>query len=227
MEERDDPERGAQDAAGARRREPADFPISGYGRQRLLDTALTLFDVQGLDGVSARAIAQASGHRNVAAVNYHFGSRDELIRAVIGRGAEELDRHRHELLDDLERAGAVAPRDAVVALVKPLVELLAQPEGRRYVRLLNQAANHPAYYREANLSYRTSLGRAAAHLLPLVEHLEPARRQLRAQNILGLVLYAMAQQARLIDSDTPPNSPVDTATFQVDLVDTILGALRA
>jgi AcrR family transcriptional regulator len=216
---------GPQEGTGTRRREPTEFPISGYGRQRLLDTALTLFDEHGLDGVSARAIAQASGHRNVAAVNYHFGSRDELIRAVIGRGAEELDRRRHERLDELERAGPVAPRDAVVAIVAPIVDLLDDPDGRRYIRLLNQAANHPAYFREANLAYRTSLARGAAHVLPVVAHLEPARQQLRAQNMLGLVLYALAQQARLLDSDTPPAWLVDTATFRTDLVDSILGAL--
>jgi AcrR family transcriptional regulator len=227
MEGPEDADRGPDDGGGGRRREPTEFPISGYGRQRLLDTALSLFDEHGLDGVSARAIAQASGHRNVAAVNYHFGSRDELIRAVIGRGAEDLDRRRHHLLDELEAAGPVAPRAALVAVVTPIVDLLDAPDGRRYVRLLNQAANHPAYFREANLAYRTSLARGAAHLLPVVAHLEPARQQLRAQNILGLVLYALAQQARLIDSGAAPDSLLDTATFQTDLVDAIMGALAA
>ncbi|MEO6512386.1 MAG: TetR family transcriptional regulator [Nocardioides sp.] len=39
------------------------------GRRRLVDAARRLFDEHGVHGVSARAISQAAGHRNVAAVN--------------------------------------------------------------------------------------------------------------------------------------------------------------
>jgi AcrR family transcriptional regulator len=207
-------------------REPGEFPISGHGRQRLLDTALVLLDERGIDGVSARAIAQASGHRNVAAVNYHFGSLDQLIRAVVARHAEVVDRGRQALLDDLEARGEVSPRDAMDAMLRPLVDQLVTLEGRRYLRLLNHAANHPAYYAEGNLSFTPSAARGAAHLASAIAHVPAEVRAIRTQNALGAALYALSHQARVMDSEAPVAylSPDD---FGDDLVTTLLAALQA
>ena len=208
-------------------REAEAFPISGHGRKQLLDTAERLFDEEGIDGVSARAIALAAGHRNVGAVSYHFGGKEQLLRAVLARRAEVLDATRHALFDELDSRGAVAPRDALAVTVGPLVALLDDESGRRYLRLLNQAANHPAYYGEADARFTTSIARAAAHLAPLVEHLPLARRQQRSQIVLGMVLFALAQQARLLDALEPPRPVLDTATFTSDLIDACMGALSA
>lgn len=201
--------------------------LPGDGRTRLLDTAEVLFDQHGLDGTSARAIAAAAGHRNVAAVRYHFGGQAQLLAAVLARRAEQADTERHRLLDALEAAGDVTPRAALVALVEPLVQMLTKPDGRRYVRLLNQAANHPTYYTQADLRFASSLARAATKIAPLVEHLDPPRRAHRTQLCLGLVLYALAEQSRLLDTDQPHRQPLDHPTFTQDLVDTVAAALAA
>lgn len=204
-----------------------DTKVTGDGRTRLLDTAEALFDEHGLDGTSARAIAAAAGHGNVVAVRYHFGGQEELLAAVLARRAEQADAERHRLLDALEAAGDVTPRAALVALVEPLVRMLTEPGGRRYVRLLNQAANHPTYYAQADLRFASSLARAAVLITPLVEHLDQARRAHRTQLCLGLVLYALAQQSRLLDDDEPQRPPLDHTTFTQDLVDTVTAALTA
>lgn len=197
------------------------------GRTRLLDTAEALFDEHGIHGTSARAIAAAAGHRNVAAVRYHFGSQRDLLAAVLDRRAEHVNTERHRLLDTLEIAGDVTPRAALVALIEPLAQMLAEPGGRRYVRLLNQAANHPTYYAETDMRLATSLIRAAAHVTPLIEHLDPQRRAHRTQLCLGLVLYALAEQSRLLDADDPHRPPLDHSTLTQDLVDTVAAALAA
>jgi AcrR family transcriptional regulator len=77
-----------------------DFPISGYGRRQLIDTAERLLDEHGIDGVSARAIALEAGHRNNNAVNYHLGDRDNLVRTVLERRALDLDVRRNVRLDE-------------------------------------------------------------------------------------------------------------------------------
>jgi len=42
-----------------------------------------------------------------------------------------------------------------------------------------------------------------------------------------MTLYALAAQARLLDTDPPPRPVLDTATFTTDLIDTVIGALSA
>jgi len=208
-------------------RDVEQFPIAGHGRQRLLETAAELLDRDGIDGCSARAIATAAGHRNVAAVNYHFGNREQLVRAVLTSRSATLDAQRHVLLDDLEANGDVTPRDALAATLAPLVALLDEPAGRRHLRLINQAANHPAYFAHASIRSVAGAARGAAHLAPLLHHVPPATRPQRAQHVFGMTLYALAEQARLLDTDPPPRPVLDTATFTTDLIDIVIGALSA
>src|SRR4051812_35875976 len=109
-------------------------PSEGY--LRLLDAAEALLDQHGIDGVSARSIGIAAGHRNTAAVNYHFGDRAELVRAVLARHAEVLNVRRNAMLDAL---GPSPPLEATIhCILHPLVALLADESGRRYIRLLNE-----------------------------------------------------------------------------------------
>jgi AcrR family transcriptional regulator len=206
---------------------PTKEPRGADGRKRLLDAAEQLLDESGIDGTTAAAITHAAGHRNAAAVNYHFGKLDNLIEAVLQRRSDLLNEKRHALFDELEAAGPVAPRDAFVAMVKPLVELLESVEGRRYLRLLNQAANHPRFHARAEWRYTSSVERGSILLLPLVEHLEPDRRQDRGRRVIGLVLYALADQAWLIDSPQPHRTIGSTEDFLVDLTEMALAALSA
>jgi len=222
----DRPAAARASAAQPASREPEEFPISSYGRQRLLDTALRLFDDRGIDGVSARTIAQEAGHRNVAAVNYHFGSLEELVRAVLARRTAEIDMKRNALLDQLEAAGPVEPRAALRAMVSPMVDLLDEPDGRRHIRLMAQAANHPDFHGNTSTNFISSLARGALHLLPLVEHLPPTQRAYRTQNILGLALYALAEHSRLLDAHPPERKPLDKAAFTDEILDTLLGTLH-
>ena len=116
------------------------------GRTRLLDTAEELLDRHGIDGVSVRTVTKAAGHRNSSAVNYHFGNREQLVAAVLQRRQVIVEERRSALLDELEGAGTLDARAAVDAAVRPLADMLDCPEGRCYLRLLHQAANHPDYY---------------------------------------------------------------------------------
>jgi len=59
-------------------------------RTRILDAAEELFMLHGFEGTSMRLLTSRAGV-NLAAVNYHFGSKDALIEAVFRR---RLDRYR-------------------------------------------------------------------------------------------------------------------------------------
>jgi AcrR family transcriptional regulator len=112
-------------------------------RERLLSAGERLFATRGIDAVSVRDITDAAG-ANLAAINYHFGSRHGLIVAIVQRRADQLGQRRSELLDELERAGAVDLRSVIQAMVLPTAELVAaDPSGRFYVSFLAALDDHP------------------------------------------------------------------------------------
>jgi AcrR family transcriptional regulator len=105
--------------------------------ERLLDAAERLIGERGLAGASVRAICADAG-ANVAAVHYHFGSKDALVDAVLARRMADLAAPRFAMLEPLE-ALELPPVHAVVgALVRPLAEFARDPDGagRAYVRFL-------------------------------------------------------------------------------------------
>jgi AcrR family transcriptional regulator len=112
-------------------------------RDRLLNAAEQLFATRGIDAVSVRDITDEA-EANLAAVNYHFGSKHGLVVAIVQRRADELGRRRAELLDELERAGRVSLREVIRAMVVPTAELIeADERGRFYVSFLAALDDHP------------------------------------------------------------------------------------
>ena len=85
--------------------EPAAEPKGrGVGtRQQLIDAALGLFAVHGYDGVTTRALTRAASV-NLAAINYHFGSKQGLYRAVIEDIVAQIQARLWPAADALEAA---------------------------------------------------------------------------------------------------------------------------
>lgn len=57
----------------------------GDTREQLVAAAIRLFAERGVHGVSLRAVGEAAGARNTAAVHYHFGDRETLLKAAVDR----------------------------------------------------------------------------------------------------------------------------------------------
>jgi len=90
-------------------------------RERILEAAEELFAEEGFDRVSVRHITSAGGV-NLAAVNYHFGSREGLIDAVLERYINPINEERLRILDELEAGGALPGLEQLVgAFVRPMV----------------------------------------------------------------------------------------------------------
>jgi AcrR family transcriptional regulator len=200
------------------------------GKQSLLDAAAALMDERGVDNVSTHDIAAASGHRNRSAVQYHFGSRDGVIRAVIERTMDPINAERNVVLDHLEATGAaLTPRAVMEVAVGPLARQVRTPEGRRYLRLCAQLINHPRFMNDAGdaIAVNTSIARCSRHLVPAVGHLPAAVAAERGGQIVGFIVRACADQARLMDMGAPARSLLSVDDFTLNLIDTALAILQA
>ena len=94
-------------------------------KERLLDAAEQLFAERGFEGASMRAVTQAAGSA-VSAANYHFGTKEALLAAVIRRRLEPMNRQRIEAIDRVEAGGPAALDDLFEAYFRPSFERLAQ-----------------------------------------------------------------------------------------------------
>ena len=200
------------------------------GKQALLDAAAALMDERGVDNVSMHDIAAASGHRNRSAVQYHFGSRDGVIRAVIDHTMDPINAERNAVLDHLETTGAaLTPRIVIEVAVGPLARQVRTPEGRRYLRLCAQLINHPRFMTDASdaIAVNTSIARCTRHLIPAVAHLPRAVAAERGSQVAGFIIRACADQARLMDTGTPARPLLTVEDFTLNLIDTILAILQA
>jgi AcrR family transcriptional regulator len=124
---------------GARRRE-----LGARTRTRILDTAQNLFAARGIDAVSVNEICK-SCEVNSAAVHYHFGSKEKLVRQILQRGIDTWGQRRAELVAELEAGPAPTIHDVVRAMVVPTLELVDQTWGLDYVRFLAAVSTHPDY----------------------------------------------------------------------------------
>ena len=100
----------------------------------MLEVAERLFAEQGLDAVSLRAVGQEAGQRNNSAAQYHFGSRQGLIEAIIETRSRPVEARRAELAARASARPDPPVRELVGLLVLPLVETLASPS--HYLRFL-------------------------------------------------------------------------------------------
>lgn len=78
-------------------------------KEKILNVAEELFAQQGYQGTSLRAITAAAGV-NLAAVNYHFGSKEALVEAVLSRRLVLLNAEREARLLAVRAAAAAAQR---------------------------------------------------------------------------------------------------------------------
>ena len=98
-------------------------------KERLLREAERLFARRGLYQVTVREITEAAEQRNVSALNYHFGSREGLLDAILSRHGDPIDVARGERLDRVGREAST--RELVEALVVPYAANLAAFGGPR------------------------------------------------------------------------------------------------
>src|SRR5689334_23516536 len=103
---------------GSRPRRPAVENRHPETRERLLSAALFVFAERGFERATVKDITDGA-NANIAAVNYHFGSKESLIRQVLETFLRPVNQARLAALDACERRtkGQAGLRDLIEALV--------------------------------------------------------------------------------------------------------------
>src|SRR6478609_4133464 len=114
-------------------------------RNHLLDVAEQMFGERGVNGVSLREIRLASGARNTAAIQFHFGDRDGLVHALTSRHMPRIAELQQELYEVMVREGRDDSRSLVEVLVRPSADYLRLGSSERaWVKIMGDLGAEPA-----------------------------------------------------------------------------------
>lgn len=113
----------------------------------LLDVAERLFAERGIERTSIRQLT-AEAKANLAAVSYHFGSKEGLVRAVFERRLKPLNEERMHRLAICKAAAGEGPlplEEVVRAFVEPVIAMrFAMPQTAHFARLVSRSLTVPS-----------------------------------------------------------------------------------
>jgi len=176
--------------------------------------------------MSLRAVQAASGQRNKSAAQYHFGSRQGLIEAVVAERMGPINEQRLAMLNALdaraEQGEPATRRELVGVLAEPLAQHALDPTGSTWARFLVQGFADPELsavvrHRFEGRSYRDVRARIAESL----DHLPEPLRLTRVDQATGLLVAGLAAAEVGQGPDLPAEALV------ADLVDTATAVLDA
>ena len=101
-------------------------------RGRILETAERMFAQRGFEATSVRALTKEADV-NLAAVHYHFGSKEGLIEAVLRRRIEPMAEERLRRFQLLAARDQIEVRDVISAFVEPAVRLSRDHSGGQHL----------------------------------------------------------------------------------------------
>jgi len=110
-------------------------------KSRILDSAEKLFGMNGFDGTSLRDITTAADV-NLAAINYHFQSKDSLIDAIVARRIEPVNKKRLELLN------AAGPNPTIEQILTAFLGPVMQVKADAVVPLIGRILSNPELFVE-------------------------------------------------------------------------------
>ncbi|MEU2210566.1 TetR family transcriptional regulator [Streptomyces hygroscopicus] len=188
-------------------------------REAILATAERLFAERGVYVVSNRQVSEAAGQGNNAAVGYHFGTKADLVRAIVRKHAQQVERGRERLLREIGDSTDV--RDWVACLVRPVLEHLAELDGPTwYARFCAQVLTDPALHEI--VAEESLASPALRHTLDGFNRCLPELplevRVERGDMARNLIVHMCAERERALaeNTATPRSSWHDAATGLID-----------
>jgi AcrR family transcriptional regulator len=167
-------------------------------KTRILDAAESLFMEHGFEATSLRSLTTAASV-NLAAVNYHFGTKEELFQTVLTRRLDPMNQERIDLLERLERdtgGKAMSCEKILFTMLIPALRLARDEKrgGKNFLRLLGRAYADPAPFIRHFLSaqYAEMIGRYKEAFLKALPHLSRQELTWRLHFVMGALSYTLA-----------------------------------
>jgi AcrR family transcriptional regulator len=179
-----------------------------------------LFAERGIDGVTITDITVSAGQSNRSAVNYHFGGKDGLIKALLDTFQVRIESRRRELVAGVQGKTRATLRDWVWTLITPLGELLDDPGGVAYLRVVAQLISHPRLL--VLDQHRAAVEQGGDQLLAALGHVREWNRNLWLSRwivITGAIFHGLADYARMRKNE--PDSVPPAEEFLDELVDAV------
>jgi AcrR family transcriptional regulator len=210
------------------RSRPGARATSEETKNQIKAAAQMLFARRGVDGVTVQEIVTAAGQRNNAALHYHFGTKEELIRQMVVDGAAVLDRRRRQMLDEIEaRGGPKSIREVMLVLMMPVIELGDDERWRGYIRFTsNLQASDPKTLRAA-LNNRWNSGYVAC--FNYLKQMLPLPAAIIEQRLSMFAIYAnsilSAHEAALESHNTKSSRLWGHPSAIESMIDTLQAAI--
>jgi AcrR family transcriptional regulator len=206
-------------------------------RERILDAGERLFMVHGYDGTSMRQITGEAAV-NLAAVNYHFGSKESLMQEVFRRRLGWLNEERIRVLEEMETAAQgnpLKPSQIVDGFFGTLLRMADDDTrgGMTFLRLLGRTLTEPSEFIRTFLmdEYAEVVERYKQALFKALPDVPKAEIVWRFHFMLGATSYAIAGTDALrvvTDWQIEPEETTDRLDRLLPrLMSFILGGLRA
>jgi AcrR family transcriptional regulator len=188
---------------------------------QLLLAAERLFAEHGLAGVSLRQISIEAGSSNNSAIRYHFGSKDDLLRAIFAYRLNDLMQRRALLK---ARANPDDLRAQLEAHILPLIELAESPDSSyvSFIEQLQRAGAVDVFVHQPNAV--KSQADFTCGMQGLLSHIPEPARTMRIQQAQDLAVHLAAERERAIRRNDPV---VPFALFVSGVVDGLAGFLQA
>jgi AcrR family transcriptional regulator len=162
-------------------------------KERILGAAEELFARHGFEGASLRQLTAAAGV-NLAAVNYHFGSKDRLIEEVFRRRLDQLNGRRLAALQKIAGDAGTTVEDVLAAFITPALELSHDGNGSLFMRVLARAfAEHDDTLRKfLSDNYGHVMRQFTAEFARLLPQLSKEELYWRVDLVTGALTHAMS-----------------------------------
>lgn len=188
-------------------------------KTKILNAAEKFFGEKGFDGTSLRDITREA-QVNLAAVNYHFQSKDSLFDAVIERRIEPINRQRLEILD------AAGPTPTVEQVVAAFVSPLFSMDISCAVPLVGRVLSNPDQFVERVFKKHLAhvVQRFTAAIGAALPELPPQERFWKLQFMAGSMTHLLTL-SRVLPVMT--GQPLDREALQRRLTAFLAAGLRA